>query len=58
MTNETVVRTSFYRELERVQDEVLVLGSMVEKATLRGPWPSILRTLCSVPAATSERSRP
>jgi phosphate transport system protein len=28
-------RTSFHRELERLQDEVLVLGSMVEKATLR-----------------------
>src|SRR5205085_7926 len=25
----------FHRELERLQDEVLVLGSMVEKATLR-----------------------
>jgi phosphate transport system protein len=29
------VRTTFYREMERLQDEVLVLGSMVEKATLR-----------------------
>ena len=28
-------RTSFHRELEHLQDEVLVLGSMVEKATLR-----------------------
>jgi phosphate transport system protein len=28
-------RTNFHRELERLQDEVLVLGSMVEKATLR-----------------------
>src|SRR5919198_2530747 len=28
-------RTTFHRELERLQDEVLVLGSMVEKATLR-----------------------
>jgi phosphate transport system protein len=28
-------RTSFHRELGRLQDEVLVLGSMVEKATLR-----------------------
>src|ERR671932_2185355 len=27
-------RTNFHRELERLQDEVLVLGSMVEKATL------------------------
>jgi phosphate transport system protein len=35
LNNEPVVRTSFHRELERVQDEVLVLGSMVEKATLR-----------------------
>jgi phosphate transport system protein len=31
----TGVRTGFHRELERLQDEVLVLGSMVEKATLR-----------------------
>jgi phosphate transport system protein len=28
-------RTNFHRELARLQDEVLVLGSMVEKATLR-----------------------
>jgi hypothetical protein len=28
-------RKAFHRELERLQDEVLVLGSMVEKATLR-----------------------
>jgi phosphate transport system ATP-binding protein len=28
-------RTAFHRELERLQDEVLVLGSMVEKAILR-----------------------
>jgi phosphate transport system protein len=28
-------RTMFHRELEHLQDEVLVLGSMVEKATLR-----------------------
>jgi phosphate transport system protein len=28
-------RSNFHRELERLQDEVLVLGSMVEKATLR-----------------------
>ena len=28
-------RTAFHRELERLQDEVLVLGSMVAKATLR-----------------------
>ena len=28
-------RTAFHHELERLQDEVLVLGSMVEKATLR-----------------------
>src|SRR5579864_9606958 len=28
-------RSGFHRELERLQDEVLVLGSMVEKATLR-----------------------
>src|ERR687888_2093179 len=28
-------RTNFHRELQRLQDEVLVLGNMVEKATLR-----------------------
>jgi phosphate transport system protein len=28
-------RTVFHRELERLQDEVIVMGSMVEKATLR-----------------------
>jgi phosphate transport system protein len=28
-------RTAFHRELERLQDEVLVLGSMVERAILR-----------------------
>src|SRR5215471_16536537 len=28
-------RSAYHRELERLQDEVLVLGSMVEKATLR-----------------------
>jgi phosphate transport system protein len=28
-------RTVFHRDLERLQDEVLVLGGMVEKATLR-----------------------
>src|SRR5260370_16994538 len=28
-------RTAFHRELEHVQEEVLVLGSMVEKAVLR-----------------------
>jgi phosphate transport system protein len=39
--NETAItpisksRTNFHRELQRLQDEVLVLGSMVEKATLR-----------------------
>jgi phosphate transport system protein len=33
MTLTTTSRTSFHRELERLQDEVLVLGSMVEKAT-------------------------
>jgi phosphate transport system protein len=29
------IRSGFHRELQRVQDEVLVLGSMVEKAILR-----------------------
>jgi phosphate transport system protein len=33
--NAHAMRTGFHRELERLQDEVLVLGSMVEKATLR-----------------------
>jgi phosphate transport system protein len=28
-------RTAFHRELERLQDEILVLGRMVQKATLR-----------------------
>ena len=32
---QTGVRSTFHRDLERLQDEVLVLGSMVEKATLR-----------------------
>jgi phosphate transport system protein len=31
----TKSRSGYHRELERLQDEVLVLGSMVEKATLR-----------------------
>jgi phosphate transport system protein len=31
----TKSRSGFHREIERLQDEVLVLGSMVEKATLR-----------------------
>ena len=35
MNNLTPSRTAFHRELERLQDEVIVLGSMVEKATLR-----------------------
>jgi phosphate transport system protein len=34
-SNEHLVRSNFHRELERLQDEVLVLGSMVEKAILR-----------------------
>jgi phosphate transport system protein len=31
----SISRSAFHRELDRLQDEVLVLGSMVEKATLR-----------------------
>ena len=34
-TNERLMRSNFHKELQRLQDEVLVLGSMVEKATLR-----------------------
>ena len=34
-SSEHVVRSSFHRELGRLQDEVLVLGSMVEKALSR-----------------------
>jgi phosphate transport system protein len=33
--NVNVSRSGFHRELERLQDEVLVLGSMVEKAVTR-----------------------
>jgi phosphate transport system protein len=33
--NANVSRSGFHRELERLQDEVLVLGSMVEKAVTR-----------------------
>ena len=35
MATESPSRTNFHREMERLQDEVLVLGSMVEKAVLR-----------------------
>jgi phosphate transport system protein len=31
----SISRSAFHRELDRLKDEVLVLGSMVEKATLR-----------------------
>ncbi|HEY3058806.1 MAG TPA: phosphate signaling complex protein PhoU [Chloroflexota bacterium] len=34
-SNERLMRSNFHRELEHLQDEVLVLGSMVEKAVLR-----------------------
>jgi phosphate transport system protein len=35
ISNGPTPRSNFHRELERLQDEVLVLGGMVEKATLR-----------------------
>jgi phosphate transport system protein len=34
-TSESTVRTTFHRELERLQDDVLVLGGMVERAVVR-----------------------
>ena len=48
------VRSGFHRELERLQDEVLVLGSMVEKATLRAVDALRSRNLASARAIEAE----
>jgi phosphate transport system protein len=47
-------RTAFHRELERLQDEVLVLGSMVEKATLRSVDALRTRDLAAARAIEAE----
>ena len=47
-------RTSFHRELEHLQDEVLVLGSMVEKATLRAVGALRSRNLAAARAIEAE----
>ena len=47
-------RTSFHRELEHLQDEVLVLGSMVEKATLRSVEALRTRNLAAARAIEAE----
>src|SRR4051794_5092167 len=47
-------RTGFHRELERLQDEVLVLGSMVEKATLRAVDALRSRNLAAARAIEAE----
>lgn len=47
-------RTSFHHELEHLQDEVLVLGSMVEKATLRSVDALRTRDLASARAIEAE----
>ncbi len=47
-------RTSFHRELDRLQDEVLVLGSMVEKATLRAVDALRMRNLAAARAIEAE----
>ena len=47
-------RTSFHRELEHLQDEVLVLGSMVEKATLRAVDALRSRNLAAARAIEAE----
>jgi phosphate transport system protein len=47
-------RTAFHRELERLQDEVLVLGSMVEKATLRAADALRARNLAAARAIEAE----
>ncbi|HEY0582435.1 MAG TPA: phosphate transport system regulatory protein PhoU, partial [Chloroflexota bacterium] len=49
-------RTSFHRELERLQDEVLVLGSMVEKATLRAVDALRARDIAAAVAIEAEDS--
>lgn len=47
-------RTGFHRELERLQDEMLVLGSMVEKATLRAVDALRSRNLAAARAIEAE----
>jgi phosphate transport system protein len=47
-------RTGFRRELERIQDEMLVLGSMVEKATLRSVDALRSRNLAAARAIEAE----
>ena len=47
-------RTSFHRELEHLQDEVLALGSMVEKATLRSVDALRTRNLAAARAIEAE----
>jgi len=47
-------RTMFHRELEHLQDEVLVLGSMVEKATLRSVDALRTRNLAAARAIEAE----
>jgi len=47
-------RTMFHRELEHLQDEVLVLGSMVEKATLRSVEALRTRNLAAARAIEAE----
>jgi phosphate transport system protein len=49
-------RTAFHREIERLQDEVLVLGSMVEKATLRAVDALRTRDLAAAHAIEAEDS--
>ena len=47
-------RSMFHRELEHLQDEVLVLGSMVEKATLRSVDALRTRNLAAARAIEAE----
>jgi phosphate transport system protein len=47
-------RTGFHRELDRLQDEVLVLGSMVEKAILRSVDALRARNLAAARAIEAE----
>lgn len=47
-------RSAFHRELEHLQDEVLVLGSMVEKATLRAIDALRARNLAAARAIEAE----
>jgi phosphate transport system protein len=47
-------RSNFHRELERLQDEVLVLGSMVEKAVLRSVDALRSRNLAAARALEAE----